>query len=1096
MSIRTHQEFHFSFRLATRLVVFLLLGVICRAQEEPAAAPQIEGVNVESLPSGPSLLFKDPQTGKTTRVRGFTKQMLEDLLKRGQLQSPSRLYDYVELRIDGQAKDGFAYLKVELAIEVLVDNERVAVPVGFDEFRIRDLKHSTDSKQGWGKPDTAKLPTKNWILFGEGMHRLTFELIGQIRETTNGQKRIRIDAPLVATSSLTLAFDELVESAQLANGIPPVLTSDLKTETTQVQAYGLTAQTELIWTPKPTEQAESVSVRATAPAKMKLDLTTLLGSLEISQPLSISGGSIEELQVRLPDKFTQQSIDATDADGTSIIAGLYQLEDIWIIQFSDPISGPITVTYDLGLEDKEYSDDVSVMLPDVVGASNITGNLEVHVPYGLDVQFAENNIRRIRVASAADSRTRVTAYRLLSTKSRLSLTIAETEAFYSVIPHVSFETARQENTLAIRARFKVNVLRGSLPDLLMDWPDFQNEGWRISSGDIRLITDELSIPITGSSPDKSTDQFQIFFPDRQSGQFEVEIQAFRDLESLQQADGVLFVPDIPSTTPHSVIVSLIESDADSIVLSRPGEKPEFPSLPTSRWPAELKNRETPLSVWLVDSPAAPIQIRILNQTPEVRVNVQAALSLSSGSIQVNEVIRYDVRHENVSEIQLSGPGKPIVVRLKETAEPLVRIRSTADFEVYSLPYARRGEFEVLVDYFWNPPAPSLLAAEVQLPIVRPVVSDPESASLSVATNSPQSILLESSEQWKRIYSDRFQAAWQTDQLPKSVPIQLQHGLQIPDAAGPAFVIVDSANWSTRLLSSVTYIYEERTDDVLFSLESGAEIRFASINGNRVTPVPLSSGDSGAKIYRVPADDTSVDLTIVRLVVQQPFRHQHDLFSSIRPTFPKPIGAFDSYTTLWRLAQTSQHSLFEFGNTGLVSTGGNLSARILGQDGKQSDEALAALLQPYEEGVRTAVVDYLNQTSDPSPRFEVLAGNLYSERQTVVAVSQRLVFLLAAIVAVVVYFVCLRMRPTHLVCAGGLAIGGATVLCSYIPATAQVMLLQASPLIGIAMLAAFGQRYFLSERSSPFRSLGDSDGNTVFAMDQPVSEMVGSQSTSI
>ena len=74
--------------------------------------------------------------------------------------------------------------------------------------------------------------------------------------------------------------------------------------------------------------------------------------------------------------------------------------------------------------------------------------------------------------------------------------------------------------------------------------------------------------------------------------------------------------------------------------------------------------------------------------------------------------------------------------------------------------------------------------------------------------------------------------------------------------------------------------------------------------------------------------------------------------------------------------------------------------------------------------------------------------------------------------------------------------GVAVLCSYVPAAAQVMLLQATPLTGVAVFAAFGQRHFLAERNSPFRSLGDSDGNTVFAMDQPVTEIAVTQSTSI
>lgn len=1085
MSVRTHHQPTAFGKFASALIAFAILTTFACAQEDRNQRP----LNEDLLKPGINVIYKDLETGAVSRMP-LTKQMQDDVLKRALQQTPSSLFDYVELQITGETQADVVYLNVSLRVDVLVDNERVAIPTGFDEFRIRELKHESDSATAWGKLDSSRLPLKNWILYGKGEHRLNFGLIGKTLITTNGQQRLRLNAPVVATSNLQITIDEIVEAATQTNGIAPLIKPDSRTKTTELQLYGLAAQTELTWTPKQAVENETVIIRAPTPASMELDLTTDPGSLKIKQSLMVSGGTIDELKIKLPDKFTQVSITGSDAEGESIVSAFLQSDEYWIVPFIRPISGPLTLEYDLGLERKEYSGNISVTLPDVQGATNVSGNLEISVPYGIDVQFAEKNTRRIRVASPVDSRTRVTAYRMLSTKSLLNLTIAETEAYFSVTPHISFETARQENTLTLTARFKVNVLRGSLPELTIAWPNFAKDGWR-NSGDFRLRNGEITKSIPGYSPDNNPDQFAIDLGEHQSGQFEVEIQAFRDLASVEAANGILFLPDVIASTPHSTVVSLIESDADSIKLTRPNEQRTYSVLPPSRWPAELRNTEAPLTAWLVDSPENEIQIRVEAQEPEVRVSVEMALALDGDLIRIQEVIHYEVRHEDISEIRLATSGRRPNVRLRETAERLEASETSENVIVYSLPAPRRGNFEVLVDYFWRPVESTIDAKPVFLPVVLPDQEIQEFESLTVATNVPESILLSSGGEWRRIYSEEFEAAWQTKTIQTQIPIQLQHGLDSLVSTPPAFVIADSAAWGSSLLTSVTFLYDGPTDRILFALDPMVELwGDATVDGIKTTPVRVSNDDSGRSIYQLTVKDPSTtnQVTNVRLVVQQPFEQRHALFSLIHPALPEPIGIQDSPTTLWVMSQTSRESLFDIGGNGMTSVGSGLFSRFWGNHQADSRKAIEGMLLPYNADLRRAIKDYLAEVEQSAVSFELTAGDTYSSTQTLVLITRRLVFLLTAILAVIAYFVCLRMKYDHSILVAGSALSGITFVLAMVPDVAQMLLLQTVPGISVAMLAALAQRHFMNKQDSPFRSLGDSDGNTIFAIDQPASAL--------
>lgn len=1068
----------------------LTVAVPVRGDEVPPAGS--DRLSVEDLPPGPNLIYHDAETGKVWRMPGFTPQMLDDLLRRSQLQTPSQLFEFVELKLTGETRGEFVFLHAELRIDVLVDEERVVVPLGFDDLKLRDQQHTASRIGGWGKRQISEQSGKSWILYGQGEHLLTLDFVGEIRTATNGQQRIRLNVPVVATSSLKLLFDSPVESAQLLNGIPPILTPGEKPETTQLEAFGLAETADIAWTLRPTEEKQTVAIRGSSPATMRLDLNTDPGSLSITQNLNISGGSIDELAIRLPPRFVPVSIEVTDAEGNSIYNGRERQGTGWLVRFNSPMSGPVTLRYDLEFEKGEYSEqtnseDVAVRVPQIDAASNLTGNLEIQVPNGVEVVFSETNTRRIRVESPSDSRTRVTAYRLLSPRSEVRLKISETEAFYSVLPHISFETAAQENTLELTARFKVNMVRGSRIELDMDWPRFLTEGWRIS-GDPRLTTEDGVVTITGYTPDESVDSYRLVFPERQSGQFEVELQAFRDLESVQQAGGITYLPDLPGSTSHSTVVSLIESDADSMVISRPGEAPAFPVLPSSRWPEELRRRATPPTVWLVDTPEEPVQIRITAQTPEVRVAVDAELAMAGDAVHVSQLVQYDVRHEDIAEVQLATAGMNATVRLKDTAESLIPVAEEGDVVTYSLPFARRGKFDILVDYFWPPSEDPVDPSGLPMPLVRPAHADQKLGVLTVATASPQAIQLRPDENWDRVFDDEFEAAWECRNWADrdTVNVKIVRSLETSIRSSPTFAIMDSSVWGTRLLTTITYVFEDPADSLLFSFDAIATVERASVNGRAVTISELSDDNTGRRIFQVPVDSTeSGGMAVVELAVYQPFQRQHELFSLLHPELPQPVGMDDdSCTVLWVLAQRREQTIFEAGGHGLTNMGGASTSRFFWQDQISLPETLDALLLTWPEDVRTEVRNRLSRIENSLPAYDVLAGAPVTHRLQIIVVSRRLVYLAMAVLAVLAYVITLRVSGSPLVIVVSVSVIVSVFCWAIAPPAVQSMMLQMVPAVGLSSLAAALQRRIAASVRSPFRNLGETDGNTVFAVEQP------------
>ncbi|MCP4175651.1 MAG: hypothetical protein GY758_33315, partial [Fuerstiella sp.] len=548
------------------VAAFLATSVV-RAQEPAATESSVRATDIDVLQPGVHVI-QIMESGRVYPLPGFDL-LMKEFLARARLQAFPPVHRIADVQISGVVGQQLVELQADITVDVFRNDERVAVPVGFSDLQLKEHSHSASLPDLSAIPNETKLPRKEWIFQGLGRHQVTLMLIGPVRTAANGTRRLRVSAPKSGRSGMKLKFSETVADAELSSGGPFQLTTDTAAGTSELVTWGLTEDTEITWTPASEVLNEGATVQATSPARMTLDLTTEPASFRGTQALTVSGGSIGEMQVHLPNGFELVTMTATDADGNTIsepTATVNASDDGLVqIRFESPATGAVTLNYDLNLRDTTYPQNISVQMPDIASVSNESADVDIFVPGGLDIERPQEiDVRRSRVESTREGRTPALAYRLLSSASQVTLRISESEAFFAVAPHINFAT--EQNNVLLKARFSVRMVRGSLNQLEIVWPNYIQDGWQILDGSTSLISESGKTFVSGFASGDDANTYTLVFQERQAGQFEIEVQAFRDLAGFKDGEGLLFLPDIVSSARHSTIVSLVESDAYSMFL--------------------------------------------------------------------------------------------------------------------------------------------------------------------------------------------------------------------------------------------------------------------------------------------------------------------------------------------------------------------------------------------------------------------------------------------------------------------------------------------------------------------------------------------------
>lgn len=1064
--------------------IALLVGSVAPAQEPDATEPAVRSSDLDALEPGVHVI-QIMDSGRIYALPGFDL-LMKEFLARARLQAFPPIHRIADVQISGVVGQELVELKANITVDILRDGERVSVPVGFNDLQLEEHSHSAPLPGLSALPIEAKLPRKEWIFRGIGRHELKLSLIGPIRTATNGTRRLSVSAPKSGRSGMKLQFSETVAAAELSTGNPFQLTTDAETGTSELVTWGLTEDTEITWTPASAVTNQTATVQATSPARMTLDLTTEPASFRGTQSLTVSGGAISEVQVRLPRGFEPVTMTATDAEGNSIseptATAVTTDVGLVLLRFESPATGAVTLNYDLNLTDTAYPQNISVQMPDIASVSNESADVDIFVSGGLDIERPQEiDVRRSRVESTREGRTPALAYRLLSSESQVTLRISESEAFFAVAPHINF-TTEQDNVL-LKARFSVNMVRGSLNQLEVVWPNYMQDGWQILDGSTSLTSESGPTFVSGFGSDDDVNRYTLVFQERQSGQFEIEVQAFRDLAGFKDGEGLMFLPDITSSTPHSTIVSLVESDAYSMFLSSQNEQAAFPALPSNRWPGELQDQSRS-EAWLLDNSSEAVRLRITQQNPEVRTSLLTSISVTNESLRIREILSYDVRFRDLSDIKLRLPDVVPTVRLSGFDAPLSATRTENGVVTYGLPSAMRGKFDLTIDYNWLPREFKNTGElqTVNLPLVLPATSGELLEHATVATNIPQTLVLPQTDHWSPVYSEQYAAAWRSESVPDTLPIVLKQPLTTRSENAPQFMVATTFFQAPdALITNVTAVFTNPSDTVWFVIDKDVKPLQGTMN-NRPAIVkslfPLDDAKQWIQL-RAPNDAALDSPATVTLMV----RHTVDKadFGSVSELNLPYVAGHSDCNAIWVLRQTAGHTLVGLEST-LTALNSNAISRLFFGSAADFITATSTILSPCDPSVRDKVTDLLNDSIEPNTRHEVLAGSVGGPKR-LLTVTSSTVLLGAALLCVLLYFLLLRLRDVPLTTVLTCLVVAAATIVSLTPVGLHGIMLNLLPMCLIGVIAAAIQRFFGRTRSS-LESIGATDGRTIFTIEKP------------
>lgn len=1051
------------------------------AQEKTAtpAAAEADGLP-DQLQTGTSLIYKDPTTGNVFPVTGIPDDLLKELQKHVLLQQQQPRFDIQKVEVTGWQEETFVRLEAGIRIHVAPETEWVRVPLGFRQFQLTSVEHTCDNEAAEAVLAKNELPEKNWLLRGAGIHNLKLSLIGVARVSQNGLWRIQVDAPEATTSHLQLQFSDTVESAQVTPENPFQLQQE-DTRQSTLETWGLTSNTEISWTPSVPVRNQDLTIQSPQPAGMQLDLA--VGSLTVSQRLSIAGGAAGALTLTLPSGFSSASVTAEDADNKEIATTLKKhSESAYELEFMTPVTGNITVRYAFEF-DTTGTRELDIRLPDVAEVAGETGDLEVFVPVGMELDRELHLVRQNRVVSSRGPNVAVVGYRLFSEQSALKLTLRETEAFYSVVPQISLET--ESGNILMTARFAINIVRGSLSEIDISWPGLERDGWKILPGDTYQIVGETRTPLTGFTANSQT----LRLAERMSGQFEIELQAFRPLSSDNAAGMSMFLPDIKAPVPHTTLVSLIESDEFSMTISGETDQTSFPQMPVSRWPNHWKERPEPMTVRMVDSPSRAVTLRITPQKPEVRVSVNVSATPRLGSLHVHEEMVFNVKHEELSELHLMVRDIKATVTVGESTESLQRISTDGEVAVYGLPDPLRGNFVVRVDFTWTPD--NSQPARVRLPLILPQLADNEFDGIRFGTNHPETLIVaatdgdDSSSSWQRVHSLRHMAAWESSSTSAEVPVLIKHSISSEARVSPQFCILKSVVRGNELVTAITGIYDQPVDLVMMSVPPGVEPiqDFAFVGDDLTAPIDeVSADDQSNRLLQIRLRETSPDAANhVTVFFRQPLSQQSALLPRWHLKVPRILNVDPSCAFVWMLGQTNGHSLILTG--GEMVPVGTLSWS--GEDASAAADiqsATASLLAPYSKAVQSAVRSVMGAERTRFSNFRILTGTMADTDPVLVSVSRSSLFLAAAAVGLLIYFAVIRLSAVSILTGIMLLTAAATLGLAVAPQSLEALLMRLFPACAFALVAGTLHRLFSPVVQRPARASSTDHQSTIFTVE--------------
>lgn len=1041
------------------LVLLLLSGptgfVALRAQDTGSVPPVTSPISAaDSGPAGtvspsgkPEVLLRN-EAGDLIPLRELLgDQVIDELLQRGLEQRTVPRFTIAQQELSATVDHDIITLKLDLQIQIHPVNEWVTIPMAFGDVFVKRFEHKSDVPNTEAVPELGEQNSRKLHLFGEGLHTVTLEMMGKARSLAPGVRQLSLNLLSATASHSIIQFGGPVELQSLPVGAVDKPTRDEK-GIRSVEFWGLAQTFSLSWSDVVQRVAQKPVIQVQN--RMKLDLTTIPVNLTGTQQMQISGSPISEVRVTFPDGFQLQEVDARNSSGISVLSNFEKTSTSGpvtaLVRLTAASEGLLTLSFDLELANRSFPQDIRVSLPAIQDANVQSGDLDILFPTGLLVQqTVVAGAQRKRVTSETDLSVAATAFRLRSTESHVVLHVEETESQFAVSPEITLQPDTQNVILTVE--YPITVLTGSLLDLAIYWPGYSSGEWQILPGSTRLISGKTSVPLSLQQSDSETDVLQTTFRERQSGEFKVEFQAYAPLAAVRSGAIQLRCPEIQARPGQPFVLTTIESDEFSIRPISMGTGEPLPTVPVSAPAAAVAvGSGLKSESWLHEDASIPIRLELPAQAPSVRANVRLGMQPRGTGIEVQETIGFEIEHRDLASLSLTVPaGIFPTVRISGQSEIL---RATIDSDThwsFRLPEARRGSLTFEVNYRWTP-----TVATDPLPLILPEAA--EVVSIEAGTGAGSGLTVQDTMNWRPVYSEKFEAAWQTSQPVTTVPLRWQHNVALAAGDSPDLILARTQILGNQILTTTLAIYETLPDvitvetpliaglDAILIDQQSLTSHDALLTGNVQREKNVERGISRLTIQTLrtalptgPATAVQVGPRIVEISIRERLPQQSSLWLSATLQRATIVGESSSVPVVWYTGSQEEFQPASASSDFISLTRHWSTLLPWGEDARVvADRQLKAILSPYPTEMQLAAMETLDTWIAASDHHDLFFGAAEAGALRLNLIPFVSLLLLSAAVCVIFFVVLSVLRRITILLPMLLILCGALVAWLIIP----------------------------------------------------------------
>lgn len=822
-------------------------------------------------------------------------------------------------------------VNIDAIVDVVINREAGwhRVPLRFDQAHIWKREYTGPGEES---PDFNIRSTEDgifWMLKGVGKHRLRFSMWLPIRRSVAGSF-FQLPLPALPAQFDTKLKLKIPEPNAVLRAAPnlTVISSSRDAQSTTVEASIARNRLDIVWS-VPQTTSELVSKVSTR-FQLKQSPDHLL--LFADQSIDLQQQDATEITVRMPSEFEFQNV--TGARQQSFTP-LPNRSGWGVVKLTEGTSGKLELRW---LFRKPISKETSRVIIDgleVEGAVQEAGTVQVDDLDGFRFvpQFSDSRmVYRINSEEAqrADLASINSVYEFLQQPFQLVHELRPIEPLHSVTPIYEVKFGLSSAELIVYQL--VEVERGSISKLHLDWPQYGEESWELMESEATTLTDddiktetktaENGISLTFLSPVQA--EQRILVATRFRRPFMVE----------QTAEASWTIPTIPRQfLRRAWLVSTLADELELSFDKATAERFHEPTTPrhleqlSKLWnlPELLRKRLTSAETKGFDPDqlnrfTAKVERHERTITAKTSIHIEDA---TPRDLLIQQTFQLDVQHGRLETVdlvipaglkkflQVSDAASALDVRFHEEPLPLVQtggviktvfpepVAGTTTFDVrYRFPLDLNSQQQSFSLPVFSLAQFRISSAECLVTPIENVQVDQSNSNWVAVQTSPRGAL----------WLNRFDVG-----SLNSVPVLI--GGALVDSS-QQFVVENAYLWTRfaadgRSETFCRYEIQSPPTRLLMGFPSNTEFKNVLVDGTLVPDNMIERQDATGEMFVISLPDGISDSRVIEIQ----FRNTNEApFSFAEPkTFQFPTFSESVWVneTVWELQLPFGHHLFEY-----------------------------------------------------------------------------------------------------------------------------------------------------------------------------------------